>query len=104
MSNVIDIQATETKTDAPADADKPVTQSAVFSMFGGGAKKEKKEEEDRGDTSGSNKAQREAAAAAASDEKKEGDVRFTTCFRCSGRPSPCALCGALTYASAFPDI
>lgn len=47
--------------------EKPVTQSAVFSMFGGGAKKEKKEEEDRGDVSGSNKAQREAAAAAADD-------------------------------------
>ncbi|CAK7213228.1 Ran GTPase binding protein Sbp1 [Sporothrix eucalyptigena] len=46
--------------------EKPVTSSAVFSMFGGGVKKEKKdEEEDRGDVSGSNKAQREAAAAAA---------------------------------------
>ncbi|CAK7225996.1 Ran GTPase binding protein Sbp1 [Sporothrix bragantina] len=46
--------------------EKPVTSSAVFSMFGGGAKKDKKDEdEDRGDVSGSNKAQREAAAAAA---------------------------------------
>jgi len=69
----------ETKTEevkektetAPAETDKPVTSSSVFSMFGGGAKKEKKDEdEDRGDTSGSAKAQREAAAAAA--EKKEG--------------------------------
>ncbi|OAA64172.1 ran-specific GTPase-activating protein [Niveomyces insectorum RCEF 264] len=59
-------------TEAQA-GEKPVTSSAVFSMFGGGAKKEKKDdEEDRGDVSGSNKAQREAAAAAAA-TSKEGD-------------------------------
>lgn len=45
------------------EAEKPVTSSSVFSMFGGGAKKEKKEDEDRGDNSGSAKAQRDAAAA-----------------------------------------
>lgn len=49
-------------------AGKPITSSAVFSMFGGGAKKEKKDEdEDRGDNSGSAKAQRDAAAAASKD-------------------------------------
>ncbi|CAK7221526.1 Ran GTPase binding protein Sbp1 [Sporothrix curviconia] len=54
--------------------EKPVTSSAVFSMFGGGAKKEKKDEdEDRGDVSGSNKAQREAAAAAAAAGGEEDD-------------------------------
>ena len=58
--------------------EKPVTQSAVFSMFGGGAKKEKKEEEDRGDVSGSAKAQREAAAAAAD------DVSLPLVFMCDG--------------------
>ena len=58
-ANMLDVQTTDT----------PVTQNAVFSMFGGGAKKEKKDEdEDRGDNSGSAKAQRDAAAAA-----KEGD-------------------------------
>jgi Ran-binding protein 1 len=52
------------------EADKPVTSSSVFSMFGGGAKKEKKaEDEDRGENSGSAKAQRDAAAA----DKKEGE-------------------------------
>lgn len=56
--NIIQAPAAET-------AEKPVTTSSVFSMFGGGAKKEKKDEdEDRGDVSGSAKAQREAAAAA----------------------------------------
>ncbi|KKF94076.1 Ran-specific GTPase-activating protein 1 [Ceratocystis platani] len=60
----------ETKVEeTKVEADKPVTSSAVFSMFGGGAKKEKKEDEDRGDNSGSAKAQRDAAAAAA----KEGE-------------------------------
>ncbi|KAK2034203.1 hypothetical protein LY76DRAFT_514132 [Colletotrichum caudatum] len=59
----------ETKpAETTGEAEKPVTSSAVFSMFGGGAKKEKKEDEERGDNSGSAKAQREAAAA----EKKEG--------------------------------
>ncbi|KAL0931383.1 RanBP1 domain-containing protein [Colletotrichum truncatum] len=54
----------ETKNEeTTGDAEKPVTSSSVFSMFGGGAKKEKKEEEDRGDNSGSAKAQRDAAAA-----------------------------------------
>ncbi|EFX03190.1 ran-specific GTPase-activating protein [Grosmannia clavigera kw1407] len=56
------------------EAEKPVTSSAVFSMFGGGAKKEKKDvEEGRGDVSGSNKAQREAAAAAAAKDGDEED-------------------------------
>nr|XP_036583790.1 RanBP1 domain-containing protein [Colletotrichum truncatum]KAF6792933.1 RanBP1 domain-containing protein [Colletotrichum truncatum] len=59
----------ETKPTETGDAEKPVTSSSVFSMFGGGAKKEKKEEEDRGDNSGSAKAQRDAAAA----EKGEGE-------------------------------
>lgn len=54
--------------------EKPVTSSAVFSMFGGGAKKEKKEEEARGDVSGSNKAQREAAAAAAGKDGEEDEA------------------------------
>ncbi|ROV98998.1 hypothetical protein VSDG_03791 [Cytospora chrysosperma] len=59
----------ETKTEEV----KPVTQSAVFSMFGGGAKKEKKDEDEgRGDNSGSNKAQRDAAAAA-KEGGEEGD-------------------------------
>ncbi|KAL2024678.1 hypothetical protein VTK56DRAFT_6879 [Thermocarpiscus australiensis] len=66
----------EETQEAPAPAAteaKPLTSSAVFSMFGGGAKKEKKDEdEDRGDTSGSAKAQREAAAAAAA-AAKEGE-------------------------------
>ncbi|KAF4453182.1 spi1-GTP-binding [Fusarium albosuccineum] len=63
----------ETKPEAAAEgtADKPVTSSSVFSMFGGGAKKEKKEDEDRGDNSGSAKAQREAAEAAKGDEPSE---------------------------------
>lgn len=65
---------------APADADeKPVTSSAVFSMFGGGAKKEKKDdEEDRGDNSGSAKAQRDAAKAEAGDDEapESEDVHF----------------------------
>ncbi len=51
------------------EAEKPVTSSSVFSMFGGGAKKEKKDEdEDRGENSGSAKAQREAAAAKGGDD------------------------------------
>ncbi|KAF5130429.1 Ran-specific GTPase-activating protein 1 [Metarhizium brunneum] len=74
-------QATGSASDpAPAAADeKPVTSSAVFSMFGGGAKKEKKDEdEDRGDTSGSAKAQREAAKAEAGEEDapESEDVHF----------------------------
>ncbi|OAA41013.1 ran/spi1 binding protein [Metarhizium rileyi] len=67
---------------APATAaadEKPVTSSAVFSMFGGGAKKEKKDaHEDRGDNSGSAKAHRDAAKAeAGEDEPPESeDVHF----------------------------
>lgn len=60
--------------DATKTEEKPVTSSAVFSMFGGGAKKEKKEEEARGDVSGSNKAQREAAAAAAGKDGEEDEA------------------------------
>ena len=60
--------------------DKPITQSAVFSMFGGGAKKEKKDDdEDRGDNSGSAKAQRDAAKAEGGDEEdapESEDVHF----------------------------
>ncbi|KAL2889714.1 Ran-specific GTPase-activating protein 1 [Ceratocystis lukuohia] len=71
----------ETKVEeTKVEADKPVTSSAVFSMFGGGAKKEKKEDEDRGDNSGSAKAQRDAAAAAKEGEEDEApeseDVHF----------------------------
>ncbi|KAF4981952.1 hypothetical protein FZEAL_2346 [Fusarium zealandicum] len=70
----------ETKPEAEGSADKPVTSSSVFSMFGGGAKKEKKEEEDRGDNSGSAKAQRDAASAAKGDdeehEPESEDVHF----------------------------
>ncbi|KAH7260222.1 Ran GTPase binding protein Sbp1 [Fusarium solani] len=66
--------------EAEGSADKPVTSSSVFSMFGGGAKKEKKDEdEDRGDNSGSAKAQREAAEAAKGDEEvapESEDVHF----------------------------
>ncbi|KAJ6439905.1 Ran-specific GTPase-activating protein 1 [Purpureocillium lavendulum] len=76
-------QPAETKpaetTEASTDETKPVTSSAVFSMFGGGAKKEKKEEEERGDVSGSAKAQREAASAAKGDEEEapeSEDVHF----------------------------
>jgi Ran-binding protein 1 len=73
-------ETTET-TEKPADDSKPVTSSAVFSMFGGGGKKEKKDDEDRGDTSGSAKAQRDAAAAAKDDQQEEAapeseDVHF----------------------------
>jgi Ran-binding protein 1 len=58
----------ETKpAESEGTAEKPVTSSSVFSMFGGGAKKEKKEDEERGDNSGSAKAQREAADAAKGD-------------------------------------
>lgn len=70
-----------------AEETKPVTSSAVFSMFGGGAKKEKKDdEEDRGDNSGSNKAQRDAAAAAKDGEEGEEapeseDVHFEPVIR-----------------------
>lgn len=70
--------------EVPKTEEKPVTQSAVFSMFGGGAKKEKKEEEDRGDVSGSAKSQREAAAAAADDEEQapeSEDVHFEPVIR-----------------------
>jgi Ran-binding protein 1 len=77
--------APATETADKATEEKPVTSSAVFSMFGGGAKKEKKEEEDRGDVSGSAKAQREAA--------KEGEE---VCFR---RPSPFLLLLSLIHAS-----
>ncbi|UNI17229.1 Ran GTPase binding protein Sbp1, variant 4 [Purpureocillium takamizusanense] len=68
------------KTEASTDDSKPVTSSAVFSMFGGGAKKEKKEDEERGDVSGSAKAQREAAEAAKGDDAEDApeseDVHF----------------------------
>ncbi|KKY38659.1 putative ran-specific gtpase-activating protein [Diaporthe ampelina] len=68
-----------------AEETKPVTSSAVFSMFGGGAKKEKKDdEEDRGDNSGSNKAQRDAAAAAneeGEDAPESEDVHFEPVIR-----------------------
>ncbi|ROW17804.1 hypothetical protein VPNG_00552 [Cytospora leucostoma] len=72
----------ETKTEET----KPVTSSAVFSMFGGGAKKEKKDEEDRGDNSGSNKAQRDAATAAKDGEEgdeapESDDVHFEPVIR-----------------------
>ncbi|KAL6365013.1 hypothetical protein LRP88_00989 [Fusarium phalaenopsidis] len=61
--------------EAEGSADKPVTSSSVFSMFGGGAKKEKKDEdEDRGDNSGSAKAQREAAEEEQAPESE--DVHF----------------------------
>jgi Ran-binding protein 1 len=67
--NKVEDKVEETKVeDKSTEESKPVTSSAVFSMFGGGAKKEKKQDEDRGDVSGSAKAQREAAAA-----KKEED-------------------------------
>ncbi|KAH7140756.1 RanBP1 domain-containing protein [Dactylonectria macrodidyma] len=64
-SEVTEPKVEETKVEETpkvetTEAEKPVTSSSVFSMFGGGAKKEKKEEEDRGDNSGSAKAQREA--------------------------------------------
>jgi len=63
------VEEVKATTEESREAEKPVTSSAVFSMFGGGVKKEKKDDdEDRGDVSGSAKAQREAAAAA-----KEGD-------------------------------
>lgn len=66
----VETQPVETKAEEskPAEDSKPVTSSAVFSMFGGGAKKEKKDDEDRGDNSGSAKAQREAAEAAKGDD------------------------------------
>ncbi|KAG9252613.1 RanBP1 domain-containing protein [Emericellopsis atlantica] len=67
----------ETATEEKTEDSKPVTSSAVFSMFGGGAKKEKKEEEERGDTSGSAKAQRDAAKENDEDEAPESeDVHF----------------------------
>ncbi|KAM0250318.1 hypothetical protein ACHAP5_002379 [Fusarium lateritium] len=70
----------ETKpAESEGTAEKPVTSSSVFSMFGGGAKKEKKEDEERGDNSGSAKAQREAAEAAKGDEEapeESEDVHF----------------------------
>ncbi|KAG6023033.1 hypothetical protein E4U41_002101 [Claviceps citrina] len=71
-------ETAEAPATAPADV-KPVTSSAVFSMFGGGAKKERKDrEEDRGDNSGSAKAQREAARAEAGDDEvpESEDVHF----------------------------
>ncbi|KAH8880444.1 hypothetical protein GQ53DRAFT_799706 [Thozetella sp. PMI_491] len=58
------------------EAEKPVTSSAVFSMFGGGAKKEKVEDEDRGDNSGSAKAQREAAAGDEDQAPESEDIHF----------------------------
>ncbi|KAK3196674.1 Ran GTPase binding protein Sbp1 [Lecanicillium sp. MT-2017a] len=76
------VETPETKApETTAEGEKPVTSSAVFSMFGGGQKKEKKDDEDRGDTSGSAKAQREAAEAAKAeageDEAPESeDVHF----------------------------
>jgi Ran-binding protein 1 len=67
----------ETATEKKTEDSKPVTSSAVFSMFGGGAKKEKKEEEERGDTSGSAKAQRDAAKENDEEEVPESeDVHF----------------------------
>ncbi|PHH60862.1 hypothetical protein CDD81_1109 [Ophiocordyceps australis] len=69
-------------SEAPAasDENKPITSSAVFSMFGGGVKKDKKDEgEDRGDVSGSAKAQREAAEAARGEDEEvpeSEDVHF----------------------------
>lgn len=78
----------ETKTEAaPAaeaegSADKPVTSSSVFSMFGGGAKKEKKDEdEDRGDNSGSAKAQREAKGDVCC-FRTPAELRSSTPFQC----------------------
>ncbi|KFH43934.1 Ran-specific GTPase-activating protein-like protein [Hapsidospora chrysogenum ATCC 11550] len=69
--------AEETKTEeTPAEESKPVTSSAVFSMFGGGAKKEKKEDEDRGDNSGSAKAQRDAAKEEDDAAPESEDVHF----------------------------
>ncbi|KAI9897721.1 hypothetical protein N3K66_007577 [Trichothecium roseum] len=77
----VETQPVETKAEEakPAEDSKPVTSSAVFSMFGGGAKKEKKDDEDRGDNSGSAKAQREAAEAAKGDDDEapeSEDVHF----------------------------
>lgn len=68
----------ETTTETETKEEKPVTQSAVFSMFGGGAKKEKKDDEDRGDNSGSAKAQRDAAKAEGGEEEapESEDVHF----------------------------
>jgi Ran-binding protein 1 len=72
--------------EAEGSADKPVTSSSVFSMFGGGAKKEKKDEdEDRGDNSGSAKAQREAAEAAKGDVccfRTPAELRSSSPFQC----------------------
>lgn len=88
ISRVRDLRLTRVQA---GEADKPVTTSAVFSMFGGGAKKEKKEDEDRGDNSGSAKAQRDAAAAAAAD--KEGDEKVSGGYAGTDScrsPGPCA--------------
>jgi len=67
-------------TEASGTADKPVTSSSVFSMFGGGEKKEKKEDDDRGENSGSAKAQRDAAKAEGGDDEEAApeseDVHF----------------------------
>ncbi|KAL6850646.1 Ran GTPase binding protein Sbp1 [Amphichorda felina] len=65
-----------TETTPAAEESKPVTSSAVFSMFGGGEKKEKKEDEDRGDTSGSAKAQRDAAKEEDDAAPESEDVHF----------------------------
>ncbi|EXF81236.1 RanBP1 domain-containing protein [Colletotrichum fioriniae PJ7] len=77
-------EATEPKVEetqpveTTGEAEKPVTSSSVFSMFGGGAKKEKKEDEDRGDNSGSAKAQRDAAKKDGEDDEapESEDVHF----------------------------
>ncbi|KAL2881774.1 Ran GTPase binding protein Sbp1 [Colletotrichum sp. CLE4] len=77
-------EATEPKVEktkpveTTGEAEKPVTSSSVFSMFGGGAKKEKKEDEDRGDNSGSAKAQRDAAKKDGEEEEapESEDVHF----------------------------
>ncbi|KAJ6785253.1 hypothetical protein PWT90_11182 [Aphanocladium album] len=71
-------KAETTTTETETKDDKPVTSSAVFSMFGGGAKKEKKDDEDRGDNSGSAKAQRDAAKAEGGEEEapESEDVHF----------------------------
>lgn len=86
VEEVQPVTTEETPKEA-GETDKPVTTSAVFSMFGGGAKKEKKEDEDRGDNSGSAKAQRDAAAAAKEGGEEEEnppeseDVHFEPVIR-----------------------
>ncbi|PNY28171.1 Ran-specific GTPase-activating protein 1 [Tolypocladium capitatum] len=77
-------ETTEAQVPAATEESKPVTSSAVFSMFGGGAKKERKDDEDRGDNSGSAKAQRDAAEAAKGEEEEapeSEDVHFEPVIR-----------------------